>query len=62
MNFLTGKKTYLSVLCAVIVFVIWTLGFIDEKAMTLLLTFFGFTGLAGLRIAIQKVLKLGTAE
>jgi hypothetical protein len=54
-NFLSGKKTYLLGLGALVVLAAYFLGYVDEAVANNILTVLGFGSIISLRAAISKV-------
>jgi hypothetical protein len=51
---LAGKKTYIVAALSGVVFVAWTLGYIDDKTADSIMLFLGVNGLATLRAGMRK--------
>ena len=55
LEWLDGKKTYISAGGGIAIVLAYLGGFLDESQMTIVLALFGFSGLAALRSAIKKL-------
>ena len=62
MNFLNGKKTYLSAAAVILVTVLKALGYIDESTHQSLIALFGGAGLAFLRSAVDPDMAFTAAQ
>lgn len=59
LDWLDGKKTYITAGAGMLVFGAWSLGLIDDETAKTLLGLLGFGGLAFLRAGVAKVEKRG---